>query len=127
MSAATHDDVAIGGWAGRVMVFLRVGAQLVAVNLLVVLGTLAGGVRARRSTPRSAPAAPCSRASRRAPPSEHLLREFWAAYRAGFRRLNLLGAPLTVGRRAPRARRVGARRRVRRSGEGRARRSASWC
>ena len=96
MSAATQDDLAIGGWAGRVMVFLRVGAQLVAVNLLVVLGTLAGGVLLGVYPALGAGGTLLARLAAGSA-SEHLLREFWAEYRAGFRRLNVLGAPLTVG------------------------------
>ena len=41
--AASSGDESFG-WAGRVMVFLRFATQIVAVNVLVLLGTLAGGV-----------------------------------------------------------------------------------
>lgn len=95
MTASTDDDLA-GGWAGRVMVFLRVGTQLVAVNALVVLGTLAGVVLLGAYPALSAGGGLLARLAAGAP-SEHLWREFWSAYRAGFRRLNLLGAPFTVG------------------------------
>lgn len=96
MSAATHDDDAVGGWAGRVMVFLRAGTQLVAVNVLVLLGTLAGGVVLGAYPALGAGGALLARLTAGSP-SEHVWRDFWSAYRAGFRRLNLLGAPLTVG------------------------------
>ncbi|MBO3083458.1 YesL family protein [Cellulomonas fengjieae] len=95
MSAATHDDLAVGGWAGRVMVFLRVGTQLVAVNVLVALGTLAGAVVLGAWPALAAGSGLLARLTT-GTPSEHLWREFWAAYRTGFHRLNLLGAPLTV-------------------------------
>ncbi|KQR17065.1 YesL family protein [Cellulomonas sp. Leaf334] len=96
MTASTTDDLAAGGWAGRVMVFLRVGTQLVAVNALVALGTLAGAVVLGAYPALSAGGGLLARLAA-GTPSEHLWREFWSAYRAGFRRLNLLGAPLTVG------------------------------
>ncbi|MEZ0448135.1 YesL family protein [Cellulomonas sp. ICMP 17802] len=91
-----RDDLAVGGWAGRVMAFLRVGTQLVGVNLLMVLGTLAGAVLLGLYPALSAGGSLLARlASGQA--SEHLWREFWAAYRADLRRLNVLGAPVTVG------------------------------
>ena len=96
MSASAQDDLAVGGWAGRVMVFLRVGAQLVAVNVLVVLGTLLGAVVLGAYPALAAGGGLLARLVGGSP-SEHLWREFWSAYRAGFRRLNLLGAPLTAG------------------------------
>ena len=86
----------VEGWAGRVMVFLRVGTQLVAVNVLVVLGTLLGAVVLGAYPALAAGGGLLARLAGGAP-SEHLWREFWSAYRAGFRRLNLLGAPLTAG------------------------------
>ena len=86
----------VDGWAGRVMVFLRVGTQLVAVNVLVVLGTLLGAVVLGAYPALAAGGGLLARLAGGAP-SEHLWREFWSAYRAGFRRLNLLGAPLTAG------------------------------
>ena len=84
------------GWAGRVMVFLRVGTQLVAVNILVVLGTLLGAVVLGAYPALAAGGGLLARLVS-GNPSEHLWREFWSAYRAGFRRLNVLGAPLTAG------------------------------
>ncbi|WP_421734806.1 YesL family protein [Cellulomonas sp.] len=92
----THDDLAVGGWAGRVMVFLRVGTQLVAVNVLVVLGTLAGGIVLGAYPALGAGGSVLARLAA-GTPSEHLWSDFWAGYRSGFRRLNVLGAPLTVG------------------------------
>ena len=86
----------VDGWAGRVMVFLRVGTQLVAVNVLVVLGTLLGAVVLGTYPALAAGGGLLARLVSGSP-SEHLWREFWSAYRAGFRRLNVLGAPLTAG------------------------------
>ena len=66
------------------------------MNVLVVLGTLAGAVVLGAYPALAAGGGLLARLAAGAP-SEHLWREFWSAYRAGFRRLNLLGAPLTVG------------------------------
>jgi uncharacterized membrane protein YesL len=96
MTTSTQDDLAVGGWAGRVMVFLRVGTQLVVVNLLLVLGTLAGAVLLGAYPALAAGGGLLARLAA-GTPSEHLWRDFWSAYRSGFRRLNLLGAPLSVG------------------------------
>lgn len=89
-------DLVVDGWAGRVMVFLRVGTQLVAVNVLMVLGTLAGAVVLGAYPALAAGGGLLARLVAGSP-SEHLWRDFWSAYRAGFRRLNVLGAPLTGG------------------------------
>ncbi|KQY24189.1 hypothetical protein ASD16_01090 [Cellulomonas sp. Root485] len=89
-------DLVVDGWAGRVMVFLRVGTQLVAVNVLVVLGTLLGAVVLGAYPALAAGGGLLARLVGGSP-SEHLWRDFWSAYRSGFRRLNLLGAPLTAG------------------------------
>lgn len=83
------------GWAGRVMVVLRYGAQLVAVNLLWVLGTL-GGLVLLGAFPATRAAARVLEALRRRTPSEHLLRDFWVGYRTDFWRTNLLGLPFWV-------------------------------
>lgn len=84
-----------GGWAGRVMVFLRIVAQLVAINLLMIGGTLLGGVLLGLFPALGAGSALLARLVA-GDPSESMLGDFWAAYRAGFRRLNLLGAPFWV-------------------------------
>lgn len=81
----------VPGWAGRTMVFLRVGAQLVAVNALIALGT-AGGVLLGLMPALAAGTGLLAHLVG-GDPSDHLWREFWAAYRAGWRRLNVLGIP----------------------------------
>lgn len=83
------------GWAGRVMIMLRYATQLVAVNLLWVLGTLAGGV-VLGAFPASRAAARLLEALRRRTPSQSLLRDFWDGYRTDFLRTNLLGVPFWV-------------------------------
>ncbi|WP_109209024.1 MULTISPECIES: DUF624 domain-containing protein [Microbacterium] len=89
----TAADLAdVPGWAGVVMLVLRAVTQLVGVHVLIVLGTLAGGVVAGL-----APAATAARSI-----TAHLAdgtaglamwREFWRAWRESFRRANLLALP----------------------------------
>lgn len=83
------------GWAGRVMVFLRVAAHVVAVNLLVVAGALAGLVLAGLFPALASGGRLLARAVA-GDPSEHLWHDFWSAYRSGFRRHALLGVPFWV-------------------------------
>jgi len=85
----------VGGWAGAVMRWLRVAARLVAVNLLVVAGTLLGGV-VLGVLPALATAATVLGAVAAGEPPESVWRAFWTAYRAGFRRANRLGWPLLL-------------------------------
>ncbi|QCB92824.1 YesL family protein [Cellulomonas shaoxiangyii] len=81
------------GWAGRVMTVLRAVAHVVAAQLLLVLGTLAGGVVLGLFPSLHAAGALLARVADGAP-SEHVWRDFWAAWRGALRRLNVLGAPL---------------------------------
>ena len=83
------------GWAGRVMVALRYAAQLVAINLLWLVGT-AGGLVLLGAFPATRSATRLLEALRRRTPSEHLLRDFWDGYRTDFWRTNLLGVPFWV-------------------------------
>ncbi|GEM_PF-793589 len=85
-------DGQVGGWAGRVMGVLRVVTQVVGINALVLLGTLAGLVVLGLFPALDAGGRLLARLVA-GEPSEHLWREFWSAYRSGRRRLNLLGAP----------------------------------
>lgn len=85
------DDVP--GWAGAVMRWLRAGTRVVAVNLLTVLGTAAGLV-VLGALPALGAASTVLAATAAGEPPESLWRSYWAAYRAGFGRLNRLGAPL---------------------------------
>ena len=83
------------GWAGRVMVVLRYAAQLVAINVLWLVGTI-GGLVLLGAFPATRAAARLLEALRRRTPSEHLLRDFWDGYRTDFWRTNLLGVPFWV-------------------------------
>ncbi|MBT0994207.1 DUF624 domain-containing protein [Cellulomonas sp. DKR-3] len=81
------------GWAGRVMGVLRWVEHLVLAQLLLLLGTLAGGVVLGLFPALDA----AGRLLARLPagdPSTSVWRDFWSAWRAGFRRANVVGAPL---------------------------------
>jgi len=81
------------GWTGGVMTALRWVAHLLAVQALVVVGTLAGGVVLGLFPALDAG----GRVLARLPagtPSEHVWHDFWHAWRAGWRRAVLVGAPL---------------------------------
>ncbi|WP_432456896.1 YesL family protein [Cellulomonas iranensis] len=83
------------GWAAGVMTALRWVAHVLAVQALLVLGTLAGGVVLGL-----APALDAGgRVLARLPagdPSPHVWAEFWRAWRAGWRRANVVAAPLAA-------------------------------
>jgi uncharacterized membrane protein YesL len=85
----------VPGWAGAVMRWLRVTVRVVAVNALALLGTLLGGV-VLGALPALGAAGGVLAATAAGDPPESVWRAFWSAYRAGFRRLNRLGAPLLV-------------------------------
>ncbi|GIG36020.1 DUF624 domain-containing protein [Cellulomonas pakistanensis] len=85
----------VGGWAGAVMRWLRTAARLVAVNLLVLTGTLLGGV-VLGVLPALGAASAVLAAMAAGDPPESVTRAFGAAYREGFRRANRLGWPLLV-------------------------------
>ncbi|MFS0705432.1 YesL family protein [Cellulomonas sp. 179-A 9B4 NHS] len=90
--ARTTGDEAVG-WAARVMTVLRALAHVVAAQLLLALGTLAGGVVLGLVPSLHAAGTLLARVAAGAP-SEHLWRDFWATWRGGWRRCNVLGAPL---------------------------------
>lgn len=83
----------VGGWAGRVMGVLRVVTHVVGVNALVLLGTLAGLVVLGLLPALDAGGRLLARLADGSP-SEHLWHDFWSTYRSGWRRANLLGAPV---------------------------------
>lgn len=83
------------GWASRLMAILRFPAQLVGLNLLIVLGTVVGGVVLGLFPALRAGAALLD-ALRRGTPSESLVRTFVAHYREDFWRSNLLGVPFWI-------------------------------
>lgn len=80
------------GWTGGVMRVLRRATRLVEVNILFVLGALAGGVLLG--------VWPAFRAASAVlldgDPAESPWRPFWRAWRDGWGRANVLGAPLWV-------------------------------
>lgn len=81
------------GWAGRAMTWLRYATLLVGVNLLIVLGTLAGGVLLGAFPALHAGGQVLARMAAGEPPTT-LWATFWRAWRRGWRRSNLLGVPV---------------------------------
>lgn len=80
------------GWTGGVMRVLRRVTRLVEVNVLVLLGTLAGGVVLGLWPSLRA----ASSVLLDGDPADSPWRPFWRAWRDGWRRANLLGVPLWV-------------------------------
>ena len=80
------------GWTGGVMRVLRRVTRLVEVNVLFALGALAGGVVLG--------VWPAFRAASAVlldgDPAESPWRPFWRVWREGWRRANVLGAPLSI-------------------------------
>lgn len=89
---AALDPAGTPGWAGGVMGMLRLATQLVGINLLVIAGTLAGGIVLGL-----APAASAGRSLTAqlgaGSPSSAVWGEFWAHWRSYFRRANALALP----------------------------------
>lgn len=81
------------GWTGGVMRVLRRVTRLVEINVLVLLGAVAGGVvLGLWPAVRAASAVLLD-----GDPAESPWRPFWREWLAGWRRANVLGAPLSVG------------------------------
>ena len=90
------DDVALG-WTGRVMQWLRVITTLVLVNVLFLLGALAGLVILGTMPAAVAAASVLRRNDLLLGTAEDgVLRSFWAAYRAEFWRANRAGIPFWI-------------------------------
>ncbi|MFB7249876.1 YesL family protein [Microbacterium sp. NPDC056234] len=92
------DEVALG-WTGRVMQWLRVVTALVAVNVMFLLGALAGLVLLG-VMPAAVAAAAVLRRNEviLGAAEEGLVRTFWTTYRSEFWRANRAGIPFwTVG------------------------------
>ncbi|AEG43583.1 YesL family protein [Isoptericola variabilis] len=83
-------DAEVPGWAGGVMLGLRWVTLLVELNLMVLLGTLAGGVVLGLGP--SLRAGSAVAAAMTADPTPW--RTFWRTWRRGFGRANLLFAPV---------------------------------
>jgi uncharacterized membrane protein YesL len=90
------DDVALG-WTGRVMQWLRVITTLVLVNVLFLLGALAGLV-ILGTVPAAVAAASVLRRNDLllGTAEDGALRSFWATYRAEFWRANRAGIPFWI-------------------------------
>lgn len=86
-------DEGEAGWAGRAMAWLRFAVRLIAVNLLVLLGTLAGAVLVGLAPALAAGSALTAGLAAGAWP-ERPWQAFWAGWRGGLRRVNLLALPL---------------------------------
>ena len=80
------------GWSERLMGWLRVVTQLVALNLLWLAGTAVGLV-VLGAGPATAAASPLADAALRGQPSEHLVGDFVRTYRSRWARANALVAP----------------------------------
>ena len=90
------DDVALG-WTGRVMQWLRVITTLVLVNVLFLLGALAGLVILGTMPAAVAAASVLRRNDLLLGTAEDgVIRSFWAAYRAEFWRANRAGIPFWI-------------------------------
>lgn len=89
---STIDEVP--GWAGGVMTALRWVTRLVAVNLLVALGTLAGGVVGGLGPSLHGGAAVLAQPV--TDPTADVWRTFWRAWRSRWRHTNLTFAPLLI-------------------------------
>lgn len=81
------------GWAQRVMVFLNVATQLVLINVLWLLGTLAGGV-VLGVLPASVSAARLVTALFLGSPSDALWRDFWLWWQHSWASAHRRGWPL---------------------------------
>jgi uncharacterized membrane protein YesL len=85
----------VPGWAGRVMTVLRFVTQLVAINLLMLAGTVAGLVVAGFAPALHAGGLLLARLVD-GDPSDHLWRDFWGAWTGAWRRTVLLGLPVVA-------------------------------
>lgn len=85
-------DAEVPGWAGGVMLGLRWLTLLVEINLMVLLGTLAGGVVLGLGPALRAGSAVAGAMAAEPTP----WRTFWRTWRSGFGRTNALFAPVWV-------------------------------
>lgn len=92
---AALDPAGTPGWAGGVMGMLRLATQLVGINLLVIAGTLAGGIVLGLAPSASAARDLTARLGAGAP-SSAVWSEFWAHWRSRFRRANAVVLPFWV-------------------------------
>ncbi len=85
-------DAEVPGWAGGVMLGLRWITLLVEINVMMLLGTLAGGVVLGLGPALRAGSAVAGAMTAEPTP----WRTFWRTWRAGFGRTNLTFAPVWV-------------------------------
>jgi uncharacterized membrane protein YesL len=85
-------DAEVPGWAGGVMLALRWVTLLVEINVMVVLGTLAGGILGGLGPALRAGSAVAARMTGEPTP----WRTFWRTWRTDLGRTNLLFAPFWV-------------------------------
>lgn len=93
----TAEALAGVGWTGRVMQILHVATSLIAVNLMLILGTLLG-IGVLGLMPASVAASAVLRRGDLLTGAAEggVVRTFWARYRAEFVRANLAGIPLGI-------------------------------
>ncbi len=82
----------VPGWSGRIMVWLRWIAQIIGIQIFIVLGTLLGLVIAGLGPALASGGALLARLLD-GDASDQLWKDFWAGYRAQFRRGALVTAP----------------------------------
>lgn len=92
LEGSPADIQEVPGWSGRIMVWLRVAAQLAAVQLLMVAGTVLGLVVVGLG-PAMVAGASLLRRVVEGDPSDAVWRDFWRVYRAELRRAALVTAP----------------------------------
>ncbi len=95
MEGTPADVDEVPGWTGRIMVWLRVVAQFVGIQLLMVAGTVLGlGVLGLG--PATASGARLLRRIVDGDASDALWKDFWGGYRSDFRRAATVTAPFIV-------------------------------
>ncbi len=92
LEGAPADSQEIPGWSGRIMVWLRVVAQLVGIQVLMIVGTVLGLVVAGLGPALTSGSALLARL-RSGDASDALWRDFWTEYLAHWRRASLVTAP----------------------------------
>ncbi|WP_159451278.1 YesL family protein [Demequina sp. NBRC 110054] len=95
LEGSPADAAEIPGWSGRIMVWLRVAAQLVVIQLLMILGT-ALGLGLLGLGPAAVAGSTLLRRIVDGDPSDQLWKDFWGIYRAQFRRAAAVTVPFIL-------------------------------
>ncbi|SEJ11231.1 Uncharacterized membrane protein YesL [Demequina mangrovi] len=95
MEGSPADIDEVPGWSGRVMVWLRVVAQFVGIQLLMIAGTALGLVLLGLG-PAIASGSRLLQRIVEGDPSDALWSDFWRAYREDFRRAATVTAPFLL-------------------------------